>query len=99
MAPSSCLLNRSPDSELMVQTFFFLRSFLTANLLLLALGFNAFLAPDIFGKEETILYGLEKCGPISEDTALGHFLSGMARTIWLPEHGKVRVPLPTLGPL
>lgn len=47
MAPSSCLLTGSPDSELMVQTFL-KKSFLIANLLLLAFGLNASLAPNIF---------------------------------------------------
>lgn len=82
MAPSSCLLTGSPDSELMVQTFL-KKSFLIANLLLLAFGLNASLAPNIFfWKRETILCGSERAspekrGPISEDTALGPFFSGM----------------------
>lgn len=78
-------------------------SFLVANLLLLALGLHAFLAPDIFGKETTLCVperaSPEKYDPVPEDTAIGLFLSGTDRGIWLNGHGKVRVPFPTLGPL
>lgn len=41
----------------------------------------------------------EKYDPVPEDTALGLFLSGVDRGIWLTGYGKVRVPLPTLCPL
>lgn len=54
--------------------------------MLLALGLNAFLAPDIFGKETTLCdperASPEKYGPVSEDTALGLFLCGMDREVY-----------------
>lgn len=69
MAPSSCLLTGSPDSEHMVQTFL-KKSFLIANLLLLAFGLNASLAPNIFflgrGRPSSVV----QRGPLQRSVAL-----------------------------
>lgn len=103
MAPSSCLLTGSPDSEHMVQTFL-KKSFLIANLLLLAFGLNASLAPNIFFLEEGDhpLWSREglsrEAWPYFRRHCPRALLLWNGQSIWLTEH-KVKVPLPTLGPL
>lgn len=85
----------------MVQTFL-KRSFLIANLLLLAFGLNASLAPNSFLEEGD--HPLVQRGPLQRSVAYFRrhcpraLLLWNGQSIWLTEQ-KVRVSLPTLGPL
>lgn len=98
MAPSSCLLTGSPDSELMVQTFFKeIISYCFWHLDLMFLLHQTFLEEGdhpLWSRE-----GLSReVWPYFRRHCPRALLLWNGQSLWLTEH-EVRAPLPTLGPL